>query len=437
MKQEIKNIPIKDLVLWTENPRDPISPNASDQDVVNRALLNNDGTWDIEKLAKNMGEFYDFSELPTVVYEDGKPIVYDGNRRIILGKIYHGLVESTTLNIESLPEFPAEIPCNVCDKTLALKSILRKHGDSGSWKPLERDYFIDKYKLGEKSDFLIIDESTGIISENPILNQGFVRKEILNPSNLEKLGIRIEAGTLVSQHSKTELRAIFDDIIDQIRNKRITTRNSRGKSFEVLSQKTKDIIENNRDKDYSLAPRLDKVEKDRESASQTDKNHNGLDSQPVARKTKRIKDHDVPFFGKDLYLKKGNVNNLYRDILDLHRFYKLQKLSRTFSSILRMALRLLVETANSSRKSADVKPYIMRYFDDAKKQLDQNQKTLLANENVTKDSLTQLLQTGAHGYSSSQNYEQTLAISIILGAMLTLSHGKETKEGGEEIEKYE
>lgn len=43
MKQEIKYIPIKDLVLWTENPRDPISPNASDQDVVNRALLNNDG----------------------------------------------------------------------------------------------------------------------------------------------------------------------------------------------------------------------------------------------------------------------------------------------------------------------------------------------------------------------------------------------------------
>lgn len=425
MNQEIKYIPIKDLVLWTENPRDPISPNASDQDVVNRALLNNDGTWDIEKLAKNMGEFYDFSELPTVVYEDGKPIVYDGNRRIILGKIYHGLVDST-VSLESFPEFPAEIPCNVCDKTLALKSILRKHGDSGSWKPLERDYFIDKYKLGEKSDFLIIDESTGIISENPVLNQGFVRKEILNPSNLEKLGIRIEAGSLVSQHSKAELRAIFEDIIEQVRNKRITTRNSRGKSFEVLSQKTKDIIENNRDNDYSLAPRLAIVELDRESVPQI--NSTSRDSQPVARKTKRITEPDMPFFGKDLYLRKGNVNNLYRDILDLHRFYKSHKLKKSFSSILRMALRLLCETANSSRKSSDVKPYVLKYFDDAKKQLDQNQKTLLASQNVTKESLTQLLQTGAHGYRSSQNYEQTLAISIILGAMLTLSHGKETNE---------
>src|SRR3712207_9050507 len=71
-------------------------------------------------------------------------------------------------------------------------------------------------------------------------------------------------------------------------------------------------------------------------------------------------------FGKELYLKKGNVNNLYRDILDLHRFYKSQKLTKSFSSILRMALRLLCETANSSRKSSDVKPYVMQYFEDRK-----------------------------------------------------------------------
>lgn len=436
MTQEIKYIKIADLVLWTENPRDPISPNASNQDVVNRALLNKDGTWDIAKLSSNMGEFYDFSELPTVVYENDKPIVYDGNRRIILGKIYLGLVESN-IKIDSFPMFPLEIPCNVCDRTIALKSILRKHGDSGSWKPLERDYFIDKYDLGDKSDFLIIDESTGIISENPILNQGFVRKEILNPSNLAKLGIKIEAGTLVSQHSKAELRAIFDDIINQIRNKKITTRNSRGKSFEVLSQKTKDIIENNRDKDYSLAPRLTKIENNSESSSEAEHKDDHSAPQPIARKTKRISEPDIPFFGKDLYLKKGNVNNLYRDILDLHRFYKSQKLTKSFSSILRMALRLLCETANSSRKSSDIRPYVMKYFDEAKKQLDQNQKTLLASQNVTKDSLTQLLQTGAHGYRSSQNYEQTLAISIILGAMLTASHGKETGEEVEDIEEIE
>lgn len=428
MNQEIKYIPIKDLVLWTENPRDPISPNASDQDVVNRALLNNDGTWDIEKLAKNMGEFYDYSELPTVVYEDGKPIVYDGNRRVILGKIYHGLVVST-INKDSLPEFPIEIPCNVCDKILALKSILRKHGESGSWKPLERDAFVNKYHLGEKSDFLIIEECTGIISENPILNKGFVKKEIFNPSNLTKLGIKIENGVLLTKHSKNELRAIFDDIINKIVEEKITTRTSRGKSFDVLDQETKGIIENNHDKDYSLAPHLAKDKNKTGSATSTEsiKTTVSLGTQ-TPRKTKRVAEPEIPFFGTSLCLKAGHVNNLYRDILELHQFYKTHKLSKSFSGLLRMALRLLCETAKSSRKSDDIKKYIDKYFDDAKKLLDQDMKTFLSIQNVKKETLPQLLHTGAHNYCSSQNYEQTVAISIILGAMLTVSHGKETKE---------
>ena len=212
MEQEIKYIKVADLVLWTENPRDPISKDAKDQDVVNRALTNTDGTWDIKKLAKSMGETYDFSELPTVVYEDDKPIVYDGNRRVIIGKIIHRLVESPII-IDEVPSFPDEIPCNVCSKDTALKNVLRKHGESGSWKPLERDIFISKYNLGEKSDFLIIDECTGIITANPILNQGFVRKEIFNPSTMTKLGLKITDGHLVSQHTKSELRKIFDDVI--------------------------------------------------------------------------------------------------------------------------------------------------------------------------------------------------------------------------------
>ena len=220
MEQEIKYIKVADLVLWTENPRDPISKDAKDQDVVNRALTNTDGTWDIKKLAKSMGETYDFSELPTVVYEDDKPIVYDGNRRVIIGKIIHRLVESPII-IDEVPSFPDEIPCNVCSKDTALKNVLRKHGESGSWKPLERDIFISKYNLGEKSDFLIIDECTGIITANPILNQGFVRKEIFNPSTMTKLGLKITDGHLVSQHTKSELRKIFDDVILKIKDKKI------------------------------------------------------------------------------------------------------------------------------------------------------------------------------------------------------------------------
>ena len=39
MDQKVELINIADLVLWTENPRDPIDVNASDQDIVDKAYL--------------------------------------------------------------------------------------------------------------------------------------------------------------------------------------------------------------------------------------------------------------------------------------------------------------------------------------------------------------------------------------------------------------
>jgi len=57
--------------------------------------------------------------------------------------------------------------------------------------------------------------------------------------------------------------------------------------------------------------------------------------------------------------------------------------------------------------------------------LSQNDRTTLSNQNVTKASIVQLLQTGAHNYQSSSNLEQTIALSIIIGSIISLSHGKE------------
>ena len=102
MEQTIKYIAISDLVLWTENPRDPIDVNATDQDVVNRAILDQNAKWNLKRLAKEMGDFYDFSELPTVVYIKNKPVVYDGNRRIILAKIKHKLVSIGNYQINTI-----------------------------------------------------------------------------------------------------------------------------------------------------------------------------------------------------------------------------------------------------------------------------------------------------------------------------------------------
>ena len=410
--QEIRNIKVEELVLWTENPRDPIDANAKDQDIVDMALKDKSGLWQLNRLASQMGDFYDFSEIPIVVYQDDKPVVYDGNRRVILAKIAHNLVTYNAV-FKSIPSVPDEIPCNVCDRDTAIASVLRKHGTSGSWRPLERDKFIQKYRGGEKSDFLIIEEATGVISSHNKMNQGFVKDEIFSPSNLSKLGLRIKDGKLESQHTQEELTQLLDDLCEKVEHNYLNTRQSRGNVLAVLTDENKLVIKDNKDNTFSSVV----------IASHESENSDQENSESKAtRRTRRTKEVAPKLFGKDLVLVGGDVNNLYRDICDLYMFYQMNKshLTSSFTALIRMSLRLLCETASNN----NIEDYLKNNFSKAKKTLSQDEKTLLSSQNVTEASITQLLHTGAHRYTSSQNLNQTLAISIILGAILQITHHK-------------
>lgn len=145
----------------------------------------------------------------------------------------------------------------------------------------------------------------------------------------------------------------------------------------------------------------------------------------TSRKTQREKNGMQAFFGQSLVLKKGDTNNIYMDILDLHDFYSknVKKLSKNFPALIRMALRLLVESTIS--KKENIADYVNNNFAEAKKQLTQDQKTTLANNSIgSASNLIQLLQSGAHNYANSANFEQTIAMSIIIGAMLNITHVK-------------
>ena len=412
MDQEVKYINLKDLVLWTENPRDPIDPKATDQDIVDRALDDKYSKWTLSKLAKEMGDYYDFSELPTVVYHGVKPVVYDGNRRIILGKIKHGLVtvhDSTNIKI---PDFPTQIPCNVCVEKIALVNVYRKHSDTGSWQPLERDVFLHKFMGKEKSTFLILEEDTGIITANPHLNQRFVKEEIFKEEILKSLGFSISKGRLHSIHSDEEGHSILSDISQKIEKKDISTRKNRGKVIEVLMPDTQQLIDKNRTKESHQAKISFKTPKD---------------ATRKPRQTKRKSKKEIELFGGKLYLRIGEVSNVYRDIVDLYKFYveNESKLSQSFPSLIRMSLRLLCETAAKDNNNKNLDNYLKDNFDKAKGTLDKDIKTTLSNQNITKESIVQLLHTGAHNYQSSSNIEQTIALSIIIGSIISLSHGKE------------
>lgn len=422
MNQQIKDIRVKDLVLWTENPRDPINSTAKDQDVVDRAINDPQAKWELSKLAKEMGDYYDYSELPIVVYKDGKTIVYDGNRRVILAKIKLGYVKGDGLNV-MLPNIPELLPCNVCSEDIALKSIYRKHVQlRNTWQPLERDIFASKYLGEKKSTFLCFDEATGgFITNHPEMNQGFVRKEILTDSVLSKLGIELDGNKLQTRHSDEEVLILLDDIYQKVKNKQITTRINRGNPLSVLDQRSKEIVEGN--KEHPLRPYNPPEKKDNVNKAEPSK-------VPLQRKTPITRKAKQIFFGEKLILKSGDANNLYSDILSLYNYVdsNTKAFSPKIYAVFRMSLRLLCETAAADcgytgKKAID--EYIEKFYPLAKKELNQDVKTFLREQNILQETLPQLFHTGAHNYQSSISSEKAMGISIILGAMLKESHGRQ------------
>lgn len=378
-KQEVKSIKLKDLTLWTENPRDPISKDLKNKDVLRIALDDLHGKWGLRKLAKSMGNFYDLSEIPTVVYHGNVPIVYDGNRRVLLGQLQKGLLTDPLVEDWSFPEFPDELPCNVCDEQTALNNVLRKHGDSGSWLPLERDIFLHRFMKEPKSVFLLFDEATGLISKNIHLNQGFVKNEILTLEKLQLLGFAINEQGLQSRHSREDDQVILMDLSSKIANKSLSTRNNRGRVKEVLEPETRRLIdEDSKNSLVNVQMSASDVEPIEEKKIK-------------GRKTRRTSGRNRIFFGEDLYLKNGMVNDLYRDVCDLFMFYETRasSLSTSFSALIRMSLRLLCETAAKDIQLQKIDEYVKKYFDSAKANLSQNHKTTLSTQHVTNTNLVQ------------------------------------------------
>ncbi len=157
------------------------------------------------------------------------------------------------------------------------------------------------------------------------------------------------------------------------------------------------------------------------------------DSTPRKLRTRETRPTLLPIFGTSnsgLALRPGEVNNLYRTLESLWQMYEHQKIrnDKAFPIIFRMGLRMLAEQA-AEECGFKLDAYVTEYAKKAKgnlRQLDQNGDitTFLATQSVKPENLTMLLQNGAHAYTATNNAEQARAISILLGAMLTLSHGK-------------
>ena len=244
------------------------------------------------------------------------------------------------------------------------------------------------------------------------MNQRFVKDEVLVDRVLNPLGIKIESGKLYTNLTEEGLRRVLQDIVEKVSNKSISTRSNRYHVVEALDETTKRIVEKNKTKPFKeVSPNL------------TQPSQQATSGQQSPRLTKRTQKKDSVLFGDVIELRQGNVNDLYRDILSIAEYYlaNKEKLSNKFPALLRMSLRLLVETS-ASEDNKGIDKYIDAYFDSGKELLSKDEKTTLSNNNVTKTSLSQLLNTGAHNYSDSLSYDKAYAMSLIVGKMLSISH---------------
>ena len=422
LKQEIKIIPVSELHLWSENPRDPIESDIGDFEIIKRAIKDNTKKWNISKLISDMGSYYDFSELPTIVFKDGKYCVYDGNRRIAILKYLQN--PTWSYNIEGTL-FPSsepedlknllEIPCNVCNEETALQNVERKHITNGSWGQLERDYFEHNFKKKKKCLFLKFEEATGLISKNPELNENIMKKDILTENKLKDVGFSFDKkDNLISIYDEKVANDILNKIVELKINKTI---GSRATNKYNLKKSLNEVPEFK-----GIIKKFDKMD----SKSVNYQKENSKSS--TERKTKRQNSKKNSLFGGNICLNDGITNDLYRDIVDLYHYYEKNKsiLSNTFPNLIRMALRLLIDSINNNQRE-DINKYIDSNFDDAKTKLSKDQKATLSANAVTKNNLISLLHTGAHNYSNASNIEQTIAMSLIIGEMLKKTHGRKLK----------
>lgn len=416
--QKVEYIPVKELVLWTENPRDPISPRTKNEDIIRRAIEDKSKKWQIAKLAKEMGGRYDYSELPTVVYSSGIPIVYDGNRRVIVAMLQLGIYSEFVRKCKfKMPECPNKLPCNVTSRQIALESIWRKHADTGSWDPISRDIFAHKFWKREKSVFLQLNEILDdAIASNPSLNQRFVGEEVLTNPRLKDIGIRVENGSILSRHDADNTMKLLNGIFDLISEKKLSTRKERTNSLsQIITPELQAIVVADKEIDYHEVA----VGSTRSAVKKVPDNSN-------VRLPRRVKSGQIPIFGEKLGLTSGEPANLYRDIVSLYEYYEKNKniLSDRFPALIRMALRLECELIARCANSKGMEELVKNGYDEAKKSLSQSEKTFLKTNNVAKDNIVSLLHTGAHNYEASFDFSQTIAMSLIVAGLLRIHCSK-------------
>jgi hypothetical protein len=429
-KQDIQTIEVKDLHLWTENPRDPVETDWTDYQIIRKAIEDNGKKWNLQKLVQEMGDYYDLSELPTVVIINNKYVVYDANRRIAILKYVQDKELYVNLGGGLFPELEPEelrnlkeIPCNVCNIKTALINIERKHVNNGTWGPLEREYFLHQHRGQDKSLFLMFEEATGLISANKKLNQRFVKEEVITKRNLESVGFKIKNDKLISIYGEVDTKNILDKLRELIETGQIKTRTNEKKGeIRVAAGELKNVMK-------KLSPELPvKIQEFDEDKGEIinkfylNPEKNDSTKRHIQRKTPITRFNDQ-IFGKTLGLKEGKVNNLYLAISTIYEQNKNNKNKiDIILPIVGMSLRLILDVAGREIIGTNDDKAYSKFLKKAKKEMKflQEDNNFLALTNSwlsNEENLEGIFSKYAHGNIPSEK-GNILKFSKIAGEIL-------------------
>jgi hypothetical protein len=418
MKYHEQQIKVADIHLDQENPRFP--PVNSQREAID-AMLADQG----EKVATLALDIYQYGLNPSaklILFKSNSHFVDgDGNRRLTALKI----LETPSLadafpkirkKIDAILKRPGAVPTEIgcvvfSDRNAARHWISINHGGAQDgrghidWNAEQKDRFERKPSIGLEALDLLTHKGLITIDDKVQVNKSTLDrllsyKEVKADLSISKKGDHFTFGNV--DNLKRAVLSLRGKAVDEVYTA------TKGKKF------IQEAINSSASGPSGAGS----------SASGAQGNPGDTQSGQGSR-SRRIKKPGLPVFGGKLSLKPGHVNNLYRDVESLYDLYQSEQIrfSADFIVIFRMSLRLLAETAAKDLKK-ELKDYLTDEFDLAKKSLDQNAKTTLSNQSVSKDSIIKLFQTGAHDYHNSKNEEQALALSIILGAILTLTHRK-------------
>jgi hypothetical protein len=410
MSYKDRILKVSELFLDESNPRFPEVRNQ--RDAID-AMLEDQG----DKIANLAMDIYSNGLNPSsrliVFKEKNRFTDGDGNRRLTALKIletpsladsYPRIKKKIQQILGTKGSVPTEVSCVVFMQRKQARRWIENNHDGEQegrgvvrWNAEQKDRFRGKPSIG----LAALDE---LSASNEITDDDRSR---INKSTLDRL--------LEYKDSKTALSISRDGEKFIFGDKEKLKRAVLG----LRDQKVDRVYTSAKGRNY-LADVLSDREKD---ADNNERENNSLKGKQRSRRTKG---QGVKPFGGGVFLKTGPVNNLYRDIESLFYHFARNRKSFTESFIVlfRMALRVLAETA-AKEVNKDLQGYLRDEFDSAKKLLDQNAKTTLANQGIRKETIVQLFQTGAHDYHNSKNEEQALALSIILGKILSNSHGRE------------